>query len=48
MLWYKSSVHCEFVLLSLVNKGADFWPIARLNKARLESQMKIQGERGVE
>lgn len=37
MLWNNPSVRCEYVLLLLVNKKAD-WPIERQKKARSESQ----------
>lgn len=37
MLWENYSVHCEYVLLSLVNKEA-YWPIARQGKVRWVNQ----------
>ena len=37
MLWNNPSVHCEYVLFSLVNKEAD-WPIARQDQVRQDNQ----------
>ena len=50
VLWNNPSVHCEYALLSLVNKEAD-WPIARQDKVRWDNQtedtgMKNGGVRG--
>ena len=45
MLWNNPSVHCEYVLFSLVNKEAD-WPIARRDKVRWDNQTEDTGIKG--
>ena len=46
LLWNNLSIGCEYVLLLLLNKKAD-WPMARQNKARWESQTKnTEGKKG--
>ena len=42
-MWNNPSVHYESVLLSLVNKDAD-WPVAEQNKVGQESQTENAGK----